>query len=335
MACKGQTQKLNMTTNNTSKPFYLFETDRFTEHDRLVLQHEVFRPRILQLMTRVLDEYGLGEQLVAAQTSGERIQILDIGCGLGLFLHDLAELLEQRGWLEVADLVGIDRDQAIIYTADEYRKASKPPRPCLQFYIHDASEPLEASPDLTIMGLTKFNFIFATSALEYLSDARYHLQRFYQALKPGGVIYLRSVMTTELPENSTDPAEGWTSFNPSLVSFYRHLYAAIAAANNGVDIALEEANWLREVGAEQVEAAKDIIIGNTASPEGVKLLRLWVSIFQSAGKTLAAKGILCQAEYDKLLQIVFRETGPQSNGHAIYVDTLARKPLHEHSVGPL
>src|SRR5947209_3036698 len=96
------------------------------------------------VIEQLLDEYELAGQLVAAKT-GQRakLKILEVGCGEGLYLHDLAEVLEGRDLAHSATLYGLDINQAMIETAIEYTRLSKPARPYLHFYTHDLSQPLK------------------------------------------------------------------------------------------------------------------------------------------------------------------------------------------------
>src|SRR5438105_631099 len=90
--------------------FYPFQKGESAERDRLALQHEIYKPRVRQVFEKVLDEYGLAERLKAPKIEPERVRILDIGCGEGWFLFDLATRLAERGLLDGCDLVGIDVD---------------------------------------------------------------------------------------------------------------------------------------------------------------------------------------------------------------------------------
>lgn len=297
---------------------YIFEASH--DRERLVLQHEINKPSVSRIMERVLDEYGLAERLQTAKTNGTKLRVLDVGCGEGLFLHDLAELLETRGLLDAATLIGIDIDMAAIDTAHEFRVLTKPPRPYLNFYVHDVTRPLEECPELRSVedGQTQFDFIFAIFVTEHLPEARQQVEKLYHALKPGGIIYLRDFLLDE-GEN------GWTSVHPAITPLNRAYCNYLLNLNKGTIVAREQANWLKEVGASQVQALPDLLLVRGDTEFGRKQLRNVVMITRNSGPQLISRGAMTQAEFEQLMNLLFQELGPHSRGQVTHIDTLARK----------
>src|SRR5262249_34657223 len=134
------------------------------DRQRMERTHRHLKAEFVRVVEQVLEEYELAEQLKAAK-SGEctRLKILDVGCGEGLYLHDVAEVLEGRDLLSAATFYGTDINQAMIETAVEYARLSKPPRPYLNFYVHDIRQPFETQPGLFLDRQPYFDFIFARS----------------------------------------------------------------------------------------------------------------------------------------------------------------------------
>lgn len=294
----------------------------FAEADdgvRLMLQHEVYKPSVHRIFERVLDEYKLAELLEKAKSSGERLRVLDFGCGEGLYLHDLAALLEARGLLEAAELNGIDINPSAVTTAEQFSKLSKPPRPYLNFYLHDGTRPLEDCQGLRLAGEARFDFIFAIMVIEHMAEARRQVERLYEALKPSGVLYLRDIVLEEGPE-------GWIAPHPVWNVFRQAFWSSVPSVKEGLEVATEQAEWLREAGAQQVAALRDVIPLGGESDRGQKMLRNYILIIRNSGPRLVSRGLLTQAQYDEILNTLFRELTRQSVGQAGFVDTLACKP---------
>lgn len=306
---------------------YIF-ADASSDQERLVLQHQVNKPSFVRAMELVLDEYGLARRLETVLEYNElkalpkkQVRILDLGCGEGLYLHTLAEILENRGLLAAAQLNGIDINRAAIITAEEFSRIAKPPRPYLNFYIGDATRPLEECSALVEEQQSpQFDFIFAVFVLEHLQQARQHLERLYHSLAPGGVLYLRDFVPQE-------GEEGWVAFHPVMTRFIHSYVTYLLDLNEGVQVAIEQAGWLRQLGAEQVQAISDKMIATIETDLGRKQLRNDLLIIRNSGSMLVARGKLSQGELNTLLETLFRELGPHSRGQSTHMDTFARKPL--------
>jgi SAM-dependent methyltransferase len=282
------------------------------------------------MFERALEEYGLCDKLeqVKAQKQAKssdfrKVRILDIGCGEGLFLYDIAEA---RGLIEVAELVGIDIDTTAIKTANEFCKESVPPRPYLKFMNRDITQPFQNEREgMPNVNLTGFDFIFAITVIEHIAQARQHIQRIYQhLLRPGGVIYLRDAV---LQSQEVDEADGWAVAHLAMGPFFQQLFGFIQNKNPGVEVAKDQADWLREMGATKVITQHNKVISGGLTPHGVAMLRNWVMGIRSSAPFLISRGLVTQAQYDETIKRLFEELNGYSQGHITLVDTLAAKPL--------
>ncbi len=298
---------------------YIFT--QVNDRDRLLIQHDINKPHFLTVLQRVLDEFGLAEQLQIAKARREKIRILDFGCGEGMFLHDVAEVLEGRGLLEAAELNGIDNDQTAIATADDCSKLSRPPRPYLNFYMHDATRPLEECAALLKNGQAKFDFIFAILVIEHLPQARQHVEKMYNALNPGGILYLCDFVSQEGGEI------GWVLPHPAMTEIGRILNTIWNSKNGGSIVALEQSKWLQEIVGAVVEmSAHETILGGDTKP-GMDALRNFLMGVRNASTFLISRGIITQGQLDEMLTILYRELNRTSQGRTYHTDTLAHKPI--------
>jgi 2-polyprenyl-3-methyl-5-hydroxy-6-metoxy-1,4-benzoquinol methylase len=287
------------------------------DRERLVIQHDAFYPRFTTMFKQALDEYGLAQRLAQAQTNNTKIEILDVGCGEGLFLHDIANLLEERGLLQAAHLSGFDIDANSIANARQFAEANEPPRPELNFFVADASKPL-AEQGINTDG---YDFIMAVAVLEHLVNSQQHLQQLYKLLKPGGVIYTRS-FSAEAGER------GWATPHPAFDPLYLPLIEFSVRKNPGADTAYAASKWLQEWGAEMVQFSPDKVIADGKTAAGINMLNNWLMITRTVANSLIARGVLSQTQVDEQLAKIYQELTPEAQGHTTLVDTLARKPDH-------
>lgn len=283
--------------------------------------HRIFRPSFLRLVQKVTEEYGLGAALELANKNKTRLQILDIGCAEGLYLHDIAQFLEERQLLGAAEFIGVDINPDSIIIAEEYSKVSKPPRPYLKFFTCDATQPFETSLDFKALGQYQFDFIYSIYTVELLPNARQHIERFYNNLKPGGVIYLSSIVAKK-------GQNGWLSVHPALEIFDQWFFDNIASANPGVVVAHDTAEWLKELGAVQLSAHFKASPTGGPTEIGRLQLRNIISIIRNnTVPELINNGTITQAQVNELWATLSKELGPDRQGQIGIVQTLARKPF--------
>jgi SAM-dependent methyltransferase len=281
--------------------------------------HLVEKANSRQIIEQVFTEYGLLEGLTRAKAEQRQLSFIDVGCCEGLFLHDLADTLDQHGLLGAADLNGADVDNSAIATAEEFARVVKPPRPYLNFYVHDIRQPFETQPGLFVDRQPYFDFIFARSLLAFLPHSHQNLTRLYTALAPGGVLYLRDIVYQQ-------GEAGWLSPHPSLTSHLEMGFGQLEALNGGVQVAIATADWLREAGASLVQAIPDKLVLGGASKTGMDNLGDFLMGVRNSLPAHIAAGWTSQVEADRLMDQLYRELGPQCHGQQIYIETFARKP---------
>jgi SAM-dependent methyltransferase len=288
---------------------------------RLELLHLIEKPNLLKNFERILDDYGLAKRLQAAKAQGHKVRILEIGCGEGLALHDLAALLEEHHLLSAADLNGIDINEHAISIAETFAKTAQPPRPYLNFYVHDATQPFDSSLMLRLEGKTgDFDFIFVLGTLEFLPQAANQLQKFYQLLLPGGLLYFHDLITNK-------GSQGWLSAHPGIEPFSEILIGSISGINQGVDVATATAGWLHDLGAEKVESFTWKRISGGPTEIGRQEMRVIILLIRNTAPQLIKSGLITQAYYEQVMETIYRELSPHHQGQITTIDTLARKPL--------
>lgn len=305
---------------------YIFAAD-LNDHARLAIQHAGMKPKVVKHMNRALDQYNLAERFQAGvngNSPARKARVLDFGCGEGLFLHDFAELLESRALIERVELSGIDRNSAAVTTAEEFARLSIPPRPFLNFYEHDGLRPLEECVLLRREGYpygpVSFDFIFATMVMEHLPNARDHVERLYDALTPGGVIYFYGC---ELERTY----EEFGHFHPTLKFFGQAVSKMIMSVNPGVSVARSQAEWLREAGAEMVQSTEVEVVVGGDTEYGRWLLKDTVMIARGVGKILIERNALTQARFDEMMSELYSQLTAERQGQGWFIETLARKPF--------
>ena len=305
--------KSNLGKNNFQNYVYGTSNDQMRGSEF----HKLIKSKFAQTIEQILLEYGLAEKLQTAKATGQSLQIADVGCGEGLYLIDLANQLKKAGLLAEAELYGFDIDQDAIATAHTLSQQLGLP---LHFYIHNALQPLEKSPDMQLIGKQSFDFIFALRLISLTINPRQVVEQLYQSLKPGGVIYLLDLPMHESKE------DGWTC-PPYLQTLYDQFSAANNSLNQGVEVAPIRQDWLKEFGAERIQTTKDILRAGDGSQESVILLRFLILTIRNAVPILIARGFLTQEQVDKALDITFREMTPNTELQFTVLSTVAQKPL--------
>lgn len=285
---------------------------------RMFLEHALFKANFSKIIERILDEYGLQASLQEAQAKGDTVRILDFGCGEGLYLHDVAAILEVRNLLSAAEFNGLDNHEGHIAIAEEFSKNSSPPRPYFHFYLYNGLHTLEECPGLVRNGVAEFDFIFANEVIEFLPRAQTVVERLYSALKPGGTIYLRSVALEQ-------SERAWRAWHPSDVQLFGE--AIKINANPGITVAFAKTEWLREAGASQVQELADVRVVGGQTEEGLNMLRNSIMILRNLKPLLVATGKMTAAQFDALFNDLYWNANPNLKGQHVYVDTLARKPI--------
>lgn len=271
----------------------------------------------------VLTEYKLADRLAEAKTQGRKLRLLHLECGEGLYLHCLAEMLEERGLLDAAELFGIAGSKEIVSTAEEFSKISNPPRPYLQFYWHDLQTPLAETPIMQdAKRQVRFDFIFGgVLATHSANIERIYSQIFAENLNPGGVVYFAAFITQEEnPLNTVDP-------HPALTPATKATFRIFGNNNPGVEVSQKLAEWLTQWGANHIKTVQHRLATGGTSEEGKSMLRIAIINIVKFGQNFIKMGLITQAEYDELIRAVYHELTPQMSGYNTIIVTLGAKPL--------
>jgi hypothetical protein len=341
---------MNMNDNTTNPPQTQEESrigvfNNASHSERLVIAYKILQPIFDEGINRILDAYGLATRLQEAKQAGQKLRILQVNCVEGLFLHELARVLEERDLLEGADLYGISADQAQINTAEGYSRLATPPRPYLNFYLCDWHQPLEnclgLHVDLKVSAPATFDFIFAAQeTLKITRNAHSVLQRLYRDnLNPNGLMLFNENKTRE------DPVEGWVSphpaftelimpaslavrtYNPAFTELIMPASLAVRTYNPGVpEVGLAAMEWLKEVGAIEYLQYKTKIPLGGYTELGRNMLRNSILFFNISKPLYIASGWMSAEHFDSLLATLYREISPQHEGCNCYFTTIGRKP---------
>ena len=304
------------TPNLTKSNFQNYVFGGSNDQARLSEFHKLIKPVFERALDQVFDEYGLGETLKAAKVAGKTLQVADVGCGEGLYLVDVANRLKKDNSLNTAELYGFDLNPVMISTAHDLSKQLGLP---LNFYVHNVQQPLENSPDLQLMGRSSFDFIFALRFTSYITNPHQVVQHLYESLKPGGVIYLLDFTMHDSKE------DGWKC-PPYFQLLYEKFSIAINSLNDGVEVAPAHADWLKGMGATNIQTKGDILKSGDGSPEGMLLLRIVMLTVRNAVPMLIANGLLTQEQVDTAIEAAFREMNPATELQYALLGTIAQKP---------
>jgi hypothetical protein len=164
-----------------------------------------------------------------------------------------------------------------------------------------------------------FDFIFVLGTLEFLPQAASQLQKFYQLLLPGGLLYFHDLITSKGPQ-------GWLSAHPGIEPFSEILIGSISGINQGVDVATATAGWLHDLGAEKVESFTWQRISGGTTEIGRQEMRVIILLIRNTAPQLIKSGLITQAYYEQVMETIYRELSPHHQGQITTIDTLARKP---------
>jgi hypothetical protein len=301
------------------------------EHsERIFLAYKAVQPIFAEAINRILDGYNLATRLQEAIQKGHKLRVLELNCAEGLFLHELARILEERSLLAGVELFGISGEVSQINTAEGYSRLSTPPRPYLNFYLHDIHQPLEdclgLHEDLKASAPATFDLIFgANGTLETTKDAKEIVERLYRDnLKADGFMLFNELI---LAESGPD---GWEAPHPAIGELLRVGLIPLASYNPGVgEVALAVKEWLVSLGIVEpadLQQYKVKMPHGGYSEQGRNLLRSTILLLGITGPQFVSIGLLSQARFEELWATIRREIAPQHEGYTHYVITIGHKP---------
>jgi hypothetical protein len=317
--------KMSATPTQTNQQFRDSLIRDASHSERIAMSFDSHHAMFLETINHILDEdgSGLAQKLKKAKQQDVKLRLLQVNCAEGLYLHELARILEERDLLEGAELYGITEDPTQISTADVYSKVAKTPRPYLNFYQHNLHQPLAEClglhEDLKVTGSVQFDLIFGvTEALILLKDAQLVLTRLYQDnLKPEGLICFTD-------SNIVEGADGWIGPHPAIADLHRAGMYILHTYNPG-PVASEMAGWLREAGANQIVEIKTRSEWGGQTEAGRLSLRAELLTLRLIGPEFVRAGLVSQAQYDQLMQVIYHELTPQHIGQLTFYTAIAKK----------
>lgn len=300
------------------KEYRDFFTKGADNSERLLAEYKAKRGVFFKNIQHLFDDYNLRERLETAQATGKKVRILQIECGEGLYLHDLAGILEKENLLEAADLYGIDANYQLIEVANQFKLAAHPPRPYLKFFPKDYRQSLPCWSGLTKSTEVLFDIIISMDNLFSIQYAHSVFSRFYtENLKPDG---LGVWFEVQLSKN-------WQLPHPAFWPVLKASFTLIASLNpTEGDMAEHLAEWFSQLGALDIKTFEDTLPLGGCTSGGRDLLRDLLIGLQNPAPLLIEQGLLTQAQYDEMLRVVYKELTPDNVGYINYISTIARKP---------
>lgn len=200
------------------------------ELERLGLQHQVWRPRVLDAWRRA--GFTIGQSL------------LDLGCGPGYAAVDLAEIVGPGG-----RVVAVDRSRRFLDALD--RTGAQRGLNNIESRLVDLNETnAEAEFVGTPSAALKFDGAWCRWVLAFVKQPRAVLKLLAARIRPGGTVVLH-----EYFDYSTYRV---APRRPEIEEFVAAVIAAWRADGGEPDIALELPTWLAELGFE-IQSLQPII----------------------------------------------------------------------------
>jgi hypothetical protein len=237
-----------------------------------------------------------------------------MGCGEGLYLNTIEDLVRELGFIEVVQLIGVDKDVRAV----EFANDMAADKPYLEFVIHELTEPLASSANPVLS--EPFDFIYEVATGPYIPNFKAFLKTIFEInLKPGGAIYLRDFTTNE---QDTE----WINFNPKLTPFFRAFMEVITKPNEGADVGREAQTYLAELGtAENIQTSVNIVPIDGKSELGMNMLRNTVLLVRNTGPMLVRMGKISQEDFERTWEITLNEIDEDIAIATRLVNTIVRK----------
>lgn len=286
--------------------------DSVDDRKRLALQVKLTAPGLKKCLSKALDKYGLREKL---HNPNATFRVIDLGCGEGLYIPVLQEFFQEQGAKARITIVGVDRDELAIATAQDYMAALGIRN--AEFYIHDLTYPLTQLDELDLtQPENHFDLAFSLVTLMHLVDIPRILRSIHAVLKPGGAFYTKDVSLTE---SVIYPS-------PAFIQIGK-MMSALMSKMIGDDFALRHQEYLSLTDFEQIETFETRYVLGGTTEDGRRALEDML-LGQHAFRAAVSKfGIMKEADYDKLMEQEFREIRPDLEGSITTINSIARRPL--------
>lgn len=195
--------------------------------------------------------------------------VLDAGCGPGDITHNIIlPFLPQK----FSRLIGVDiSDKMIDYAQTAYK------HPNLSFQQFDLDVPLK---EQSLAGVRKFDHIFSSYCLMWISKPKQCLANFYDLLKPDG-----DMLLWFLPQSPTRDVYKDQAQNSRFANYMNDIDKYISPYHYWTDPATEFRKLLKEAGFTHLDVAVHDKQFNRsyAAMQGERIVRI---VFKSLFKTL-------------------------------------------------
>ena len=292
------------------------------DRKRLSIQLKIYTPTFKQAIRLCLDKFNLRPRLENPQAT---FRILDLGCGEGLYFPVLDELLNEEGARAKIEMVGLDRDAAAIEVGQEYVWTLGLNN--VKLGVHDFTKPfshldwlkLNQNPVSGEAALSDkgFDLVYTSVVLmhQHVAGLNPLLRSIHsELLKPGGAFFTKDMSWTQ---GASYPLP---AFN-TLVGVVGTGLAKVL----GVDFALHQAEYLREVGFEDIETFEDTYPIGGQSQTGRFMLNNIILSHHAGRASVLKMGIISAEEFDTAVDEEFKQVSPKLEGRLTLQNTIARR----------
>lgn len=299
------------------------------DYERLALSHSSTKPRFSFILSKIWSDY-LSKNIEIYQTKG--ISVLELNCGYGLFLKDIGEFLTVTDTTLTPRLVGLDKDEKAIKNAKAFANlpiTGSQKRLPLEFLLTPKLD--DFTPKLG-----NFDLVVAINQLNLTSNLEELVRYGYAHLNPGGVVYLRTFVTRKVPPENLKLANemdrlGWIPFLGTTRGtagwFVEQFTNFCRDINGGLDVGLFFADWLRSLGAVDIEEYPEIVYGqNLDNIRTAQAIREWSMLVKFVGPVLVKTGYLEQLDFEQIMNNLYEKVDPSATTYISYIDVIGRKP---------
>ncbi|PPJ56967.1 hypothetical protein CBER1_00502 [Cercospora berteroae] len=210
-------------------------------------------------MISAISELARTKQIhVKNDGTGDRLRILDVGCGSGEITVDVAEMFPE------AQIIGLDVSAAMLESAKVYaeRRGVKNVE-FVKGSVFDLESLLKSNGDEQLEGRTggKFDVVYTHQVVAHLSDPVRGLEKMVEIVQKGGVICLR--------EGDLRSGRFWPGGDyDELQECFRTIVKVHEGNGGTADAGRRLRSWLEEAGVNDKEILASTNVASYDSPEG-------------------------------------------------------------------
>ncbi len=286
--------------------------DSLDDRKRLVIQAKLYTPAIKQALKQAIEKYHLQTIL---QDPNATFRLLDLGCGEGLYFPILHEFLIEQGTKAQIAMVGVDRDGLALATAQDYVAALGLDQ-IVEFYQHDLTTPINQIESINLASDEKrFDLVITTAVLMHLPNTRPILSSIYDIMKPGGIFYTRDMRWSD----------GYEFPSPAFTSLDK-LMRPLIMRRIGDDFAQHHTEYLTSVGFSDLESSEDRYAVGGRTKTGRLVLENFLLGMHASRAHLVGLGMISEADFDRAVELMFKEITPELEGHITWINSIAQRP---------